>query len=254
MNAILIFFALTELLLTVRPSYSCTPPPGAFEMTFKEVFDSSKIVWKLRVISTHSRKDDSGSSYFGDLTLYYCKVRRLYKGCRLDIKSRRVWLALSNICGGSINAPSPLLMMIPNGTSLVTLNLPSDNSVAIAERHMGENGNAKLSLEKRFWSRLNRFENSKSVYSSSSFLTDSLSLTPSPSATSSPNPVGKEKTVKAYFFSVFDYRSSFSSLQKRNKKFLRRNIDLSCWEESPPMTVCCLSSMRLCCTAVCECL
>lgn len=230
MNAIILLVALT-VLLSVRLSYSCSPSPsGAFEQSLKDVFDRSKIVWKLSVISTHSGNDGSGYPYFSGLTMYYCEVKRLYKGCRRDIKSRRVWLALSSFCSGTKIASSPLLMMIPNGTSLDTLNPPGDNFGRIAEHRMGENGNAKVTQKKRFWSHSKSFKSSVSVDLLSSLLTDSLSPTPSPSATSCPTPVKKKNIVKAYFLSIFDYHSSFSSLQKRDKKFW----SVHCRTPNPP--------------------
>lgn len=251
------------LLVTIPPSQACSPSPGLSAMTYKDFYYESALVWKLEVLFSRAGRDaripDDPSP---ERTLYFCRVRKIFKGCRLRKEARYVWLATpsdSALCGGFLNTGTILIMLKTSSTSPVLLDPPSRTALRDARPDLS--GPSRLPKSFRATSNRRMYPlgvpaewkkphiavaansfvaqgTSKAVGAPSlaeGFLqpetrhvlpTPSPSLSPSPSASPSSNL--DNGPVEAYYFSAFTYQQLFMSVSRKTNRFLRRNRNLMC--------------------------
>lgn len=138
------------LLTTIPLSQACSPSPGLSEVTYKDFYNESALVWKLDALYSREGKDaEYPDSLFSEKQVYFCRVRKVFKGCRLRKTARYVWLATSSsggLCGGFLSPGTILIMLSSSSTTTVLLD-PLSSPVPNVQR---PNPSAFLSTHRSF--------------------------------------------------------------------------------------------------------
>lgn len=182
---------------------NCVDACTIVNQSFREEFENAAVVWKVKVIAEYNVTDVDSIEWSrvspGDKRAYKCVLLKVFKGCEQQTpKFKVLWLATpmsTSLCGSTLPIRATVLVMLSALVDIVYFKPdPTSNDVQARIDVIPPN---------HFWT-------------TSSF----YSVHPP-----SPQPNG----FPAYRFSSSSFQQRFNSLEKTEKRFLNRHINLTCW-------------------------